>query len=131
MPRNAQHYLEYMRRHAAEFVTVRRQIHQNPELGFEEFGTSDLVAGRLEAWGYEVERGLGVTGLVGRLKRGSGTRSIGIRADMDALPIEEKTGSRTAAEGPASCMPAAMTATRPCCSARRSTWRSTASSRAR
>jgi len=92
MPRNAQHYLEYMRRHAAEFVTVRQQIHQNPELGFEEFGTSDLVAGRLEAWGYEVERGLGVTGLVGRLKRGSGTRSIGIRADMDALPIEEKTG---------------------------------------
>ncbi|MGJ7528037.1 M20 aminoacylase family protein [Variovorax sp. GB1P17] len=81
-----------MRKNAAEFVTVRQQIHQNPELGFEEFGTSDLVAERLAAWGYEVERGLGVTGLVGRLKRGGGTRAIGIRADMDALPIEEKTG---------------------------------------
>jgi len=92
MPQSAQHYLEYMRKNAAEFVTVRQQIHQNPELGFEEFGTSDLVAERLAAWGYEVERGLGVTGLVGRLKRGSGTRAIGIRADMDALPIEEKTG---------------------------------------
>ncbi|MDM0004234.1 M20 aminoacylase family protein [Variovorax sp. J22G73] len=81
-----------MRKHAAEFMTVRQQIHQNPELGFEEFGTSDLVAERLTAWGYEVERGLGVTGLVGRLKRGGGTRAVGLRADMDALPIEEKTG---------------------------------------
>ena len=92
MPQTAQHYLEYMRKNAAEFVTVRQKIHQYPELGFEEFGTSDLVAERLTAWGYEVERGLGVTGLVGRLKRGQGTRTIGLRADMDALPIDEKPG---------------------------------------
>ena len=92
MPRPAQHYLDYMRAHAAEFVTVRRQIHQNPELGFEEHATSALVAERLTAWGYEVERGLGQTGVVGRLRRGDGARTIGLRADMDALPIEEKTG---------------------------------------
>ncbi|MBN8507545.1 MAG: amidohydrolase [Burkholderiales bacterium] len=92
MPRPAQHYLDYMRAHAAEFVTVRRQIHQNPELGFEEHATSALVAERLTAWGYEVERGLGRTGVVGRLRRGDGARTIGLRADMDALPIEEKTG---------------------------------------
>ena len=92
MPRPAQHYLDYMRAHAAEFVTVRRQIHQNPELGFEEHATSALVAERLTAWGYEVERGLGQTGVVGRLRRGDGARAIGLRADMDALPIEEKTG---------------------------------------
>jgi hippurate hydrolase len=92
MPQPAQHYLDYMRAHSAEFVTVRRQIHQNPELGFEEHLTSELVAERLAAWGYEVERGLGKTGVVGRLRRGDGTRSIGLRADMDALPIEENTG---------------------------------------
>jgi hippurate hydrolase len=92
MPRPARHYLDYMRAHAAEFVTVRRQIHQNPELGFEEHATSALVAERLTAWGYEVERGLGKTGVVGRLRRGGGARTIGLRADMDALPIEEKTG---------------------------------------
>jgi hippurate hydrolase len=92
MPRPAQHYLDYTRAHAAEFVTVRRQIHQNPELGFEEHATSALVAERLTSWGYEVERGLGQTGVVGRLRRGDGARTIGLRADMDALPIEEKTG---------------------------------------
>ena len=92
MPKSPEHYLQYMRDHAAEFVTVRQTIHQNPELGFEEHGTSALVAERLQSWGYEVRRGVGGTGVVGRLTRGGGTRSVGIRADMDALPIEEKTG---------------------------------------
>jgi len=92
MPKSADQYLNYMREHAGEFVTVRQTIHQNPELGFEEHATSELVAERLTAWGYKVERGLGGTGLVGQLRRGSGSRSVGIRADMDALPIEEKTG---------------------------------------
>ncbi|HZF81898.1 MAG TPA: M20 aminoacylase family protein [Burkholderiaceae bacterium] len=92
MPKAPEHYLQYMRDHAAEFVTVRQTIHQNPELGFEEHATGALVAERLAAWGYEVERGLGGTGVVGRLKRGDGAKSVGIRADMDALPIEEKTG---------------------------------------
>ncbi|GAB2828499.1 M20 aminoacylase family protein [Comamonas piscis] len=77
---------------APEFVGIRHQIHAFPELAFEELRTSDLVAERLQAWGYEVHRGLGSTGVVGRLKKGQGSRSIGIRADMDALPIQEKTG---------------------------------------
>ncbi|WP_256734781.1 M20 aminoacylase family protein [Variovorax sp. dw_954] len=92
MPKTPDHYLKYMHQHAAEFITVRQTIHENPELGFEEHATSALVAERLGAWGYQVERGLGGTGLVGQLKRGSGSRSVGIRADMDALPVEEKTG---------------------------------------
>lgn len=77
---------------APEFVGIRHQIHAFPELAFEELRTSDPVAERLQSWGYEVHRGLGSTGVVGRLKKGQGSRSIGIRADMDALPIQEKTG---------------------------------------
>ena len=75
-----------------EFVEIRRKIHAHPELAFEERQTSDLVAGRLAAWGYEVHRGMGTTGVVGRLRKGRGSKALGIRADMDALPIQEKTG---------------------------------------
>ncbi len=77
---------------APEFVAVRQQIHAHPELAFEEIKTSDLVAERLQAWGYAVERGIGGTGLVGQLRKGQGSKRIGIRADMDALPITERTG---------------------------------------
>lgn len=76
----------------AEMVALRHEIHSHPELGFEEHRTSELVAERLKAWGYAVHRGLGGTGVVGQLKVGSGTRAIGLRADMDALPIQEATG---------------------------------------
>ncbi|MGJ7918741.1 M20 aminoacylase family protein [Massilia sp. LXY-6] len=100
MQHQAQHYLDYMKRHAAEFTALRRDLHRHPELGFEEFRTSDLVARCLSEWGYQVERGLGGTGVVGQLRRGSGTRSLGIRADMDALPIEEKTGLDYASSRP-------------------------------
>ncbi|MBS0469155.1 MAG: amidohydrolase [Proteobacteria bacterium] len=75
-----------------EFIAIRRDIHAHPELAFEERRTSDLVAERLAAWGYQVHRGLGGTGVVGTLRKGSGSRTLGIRADMDALPILEKTG---------------------------------------
>jgi hippurate hydrolase len=75
-----------------EMIALRHHIHQHPELAFEEHATSQLVAERLAAWGYEVHRGLGGTGVVGQLRQGSGSRSIGIRADMDALPITEATG---------------------------------------
>ena len=74
---------------ADEFINLRRDIHSQPELAYEEFRTSDLVAERLASWGYTVHRGLGGTGVVGQLKRGGGTRSVGLRADMDALPIVE------------------------------------------
>ncbi len=77
---------------APEFIAVRRQIHSHPELAFQELATSDLVAGLLTQWGYEVTRGVGRTGVVGVLKEGSGSKRIGLRADMDALPIEEATG---------------------------------------
>jgi amidohydrolase len=72
-----------------EIQSLRRTIHSHPELRYEETQTSELVAKTLEGWGIEVYRGLGKTGVVGVLKRGSGTRSIGLRADMDALPIQE------------------------------------------
>ena len=75
-----------------EFIAVRRDIHQHPEMGYKEYRTSDLVAEQLEEWGYAVTRGLGGTGVVGQLKRGNGNKSIGLRADMDALPIQEATG---------------------------------------
>jgi hippurate hydrolase len=77
---------------APTFVDVRRRIHAHPELAFEETATSDLVAGLLTEWGYDVHRGLGKTGVVGVLKAGEGGKRIALRADMDALPIEEATG---------------------------------------
>ncbi len=75
-----------------EFIQLRRDIHRHPELAFEEHRTSDLVAAKLESWGYVVHRGLGGTGVVGTLKRGTSQRCLGLRADMDALPIQETTG---------------------------------------
>ncbi|MBB3179095.1 M20 aminoacylase family protein [Variovorax sp. Sphag1AA] len=84
--------LDQLHQQADEFIGLRRDIHQHPELAFDEHRTSSLVAEKLEAWGYEVERGLGGTGVVGRMVRGSGKRQLGIRADMDALPIDEATG---------------------------------------
>jgi amidohydrolase len=74
-----------------DLMNWRRDIHAHPELGFEEHRTSDLVAQKLAQFGYEVFRGIGRTGVVGRLRAGTSARSIGLRADMDALPIEEKT----------------------------------------
>src|SRR6516165_8648376 len=74
-----------------DLTNWRRDIHAHPELGFEEQRTSDLVAKKLAEFGCEVFRGIGRTGVVGRLRAGSSTRSIGLRADMDALPIQEAT----------------------------------------
>lgn len=71
---------------------IRHQIHHHPELAYEEVATAALVADKLEQWGWQVTRGVGRTGVVGTLKAGDGKRSIGIRADMDALPIVEQTG---------------------------------------
>lgn len=76
----------------AELVAIRRDLHAHPELGLEEVRTSDLVARQLSEMGYKVERGLARTGLVATLSHGSSRKSIGIRADMDALPIAEETG---------------------------------------
>jgi amidohydrolase len=73
-----------------EMTAWRRDIHAHPELGFEENRTSDIVAEKLAEFGCEVTRGIGKTGVVGSLRIGNSTRSIGLRADMDALPIEEE-----------------------------------------
>jgi len=75
-----------------ELVAIRRDLHANPEIGFEEHRTSDIVAAKLAEWGIEVHRDIGGTGVVGVLRRGNGQASIGLRADMDALPILEATG---------------------------------------
>jgi hippurate hydrolase len=69
--------------------TIRRDIHAHPELCYEEQRTADVVASRLADWGIEVVRGLGVTGVVGIIKGGDSSRAIGLRADMDALPMQE------------------------------------------
>ena len=73
----------------SDIATIRRDLHAHPELKFEEVRTADVVARKLAEWGYAVDRGLGKTGVVGTLKVGDGTRSIGLRADMDALPLQE------------------------------------------
>ena len=75
-----------------EMTEWRRDLHAHPELGFEERRTAGLVADRLEAFGLEVYRGIGRTGVVGALRVGNSPRSVGLRADMDALPIREATG---------------------------------------
>lgn len=74
----------------SRFVALRRDIHRHPELGFEEHRTSELVAARLREWGVEVHTGIAGTGVVGVLRHGSGKRSIGLRADLDALPLQEE-----------------------------------------
>ncbi|MFM0198731.1 M20 family metallopeptidase [Paraburkholderia fungorum] len=74
----------------SEMIAIRRRLHAHPELGFEEHATSELVATLLAEWGYRVTRGVGETGVIGTLTRDRGF-SLGLRADMDALPIEEAT----------------------------------------
>ncbi|WP_200864651.1 M20 aminoacylase family protein [Pantoea sp. AS-PWVM4] len=72
-----------------QLVALRRDLHAHPELGYKETRTSDIVARVLTEQGIEVHRGLGGTGVVGVLKRGTGSRVIGLRADMDALPMQD------------------------------------------
>ncbi len=77
---------------ADELTAIRHDLHAHPEIGFEEKRTSGIVAEKLAQWGIEVHRGLGGTGVVGTLKgKGTGGKRIGLRADMDALPMEENT----------------------------------------
>jgi hippurate hydrolase len=75
--------------HQAELQQIRRDIHAHPELCYEEQRTADVVAARLTEWGIPIVRGLGVTGVVGIIKNGTSPRAIGLRADMDALPMQE------------------------------------------
>ena len=86
--------------YAEELTAIRRDLHAHPEIGFEEVRTSGIVAEKLKGWGIEVHRGLGGTGVVATLRNGSGNESIGLRADMDALPIIEASGLAHASRNP-------------------------------
>ncbi|MGI2033941.1 M20 aminoacylase family protein [Rhizobium panacihumi] len=84
---------DLIRTYHSDLVAIRHDLHAHPEIGFEEVRTSGIVAEKLESWGIEVHRNIGKTGVVGRLQgRHPGNRSIGLRADMDALPMPEETG---------------------------------------
>lgn len=94
------HVHEQLQPIEAQMRELRQRIHAHPELGYEEYATSDLVAERLLQWGYEVHRGIAQTAVIGTLKKGSSSRVLGLRADMDALPILEKTGLPYASQIP-------------------------------
>ena len=83
-----------------DFVALRHRLHAAPELAYEEHETAALVASYLAEWGYDVVTGVGRTGVVGTLQNGPGERAVAIRADMDALPIEEATGLDYASRHP-------------------------------
>ena len=72
-----------------EIQAIRRDIHAHPELSYQEHRTSDVIAKKLEEWGIPIIRGLAGTGIVGILKNGNGSKALGLRADMDALPMQE------------------------------------------
>ena len=86
--------------HMPDLRAMRHHLHRNPEIGLSEFKTSDFVAEQLVVMGYEVTRGLGKTGIVATLRNGTSNRAVGIRADMDALPIHEETGADYASINP-------------------------------
>ncbi|WP_321865578.1 M20 aminoacylase family protein [Paraburkholderia tropica] len=81
--------IDSIQANAGALQAIRRDIHAHPEIGYDVQRTAALVAGRLEQWGFAVTREVGKTGVVGTLTRGSSTRAIGLRADMDALPVQE------------------------------------------
>lgn len=82
--------VEEIRRFEQEIIDFRRDFHMHPELGFEEVRTSEIVANALQGWGLEVTRGIGKTGVIGILKGKEGGRTVALRADMDALPMQEE-----------------------------------------
>jgi amidohydrolase len=74
---------------APHIATLRRDLHAHPELCFEEVRTADVVAAKLTEWGIPIHRGMGTTGVVGIVKAGTSNRAVALRADMDALPMQE------------------------------------------
>ena len=81
--------IDHIRRYQSDLTAIRHDLHAHPELGLEEHRTAEIVANQLTSWGIEVHRGVGKTGVVGVLRSGNGRGRIGLRADMDALPITE------------------------------------------
>lgn len=96
----SQAVIDALRSHEAELIAIRRDLHRHPELSNQEARTADKVAALLESWGIPVVRGIGGHGLVGTLTCGRSPRTLGLRADMDALPIQEETGKPWASVAP-------------------------------
>ncbi|WJR81895.1 M20 aminoacylase family protein [Bradyrhizobium sp. NP1] len=92
--------LDRVMRYQNELTEIRRDLHANPELGFDTQRTAGIVAKELAAYGLEVHTSIGGTGVVGVLRAGSSSRSTGLRADMDALPIQEESGRPYASQAP-------------------------------
>lgn len=78
-----------------EFVRIRHYLHENPEIGFEEINTSKFIENKLKEWGYSVTSGFAETGLVATLKVGNSRKVVGIRADIDALPMTENANNKS------------------------------------
>ena len=95
-----------------ELVALRRQLHQHPELAFEEHETAKAVGAFLGKLGVKYKTGVGKTGVVAVIEGTKPGPTVGIRADMDALPIHEETGLPFASKVPGRCMPAATTCIR-------------------
>lgn len=91
---------DILRKHLPELSAIRRDLHAHPEMLFEEVRTAGIVAGELSRLGFKVTTGIARTGVVGTLSNGSSSRVIGIRADMDALPIAEQTNLPHASKYP-------------------------------
>lgn len=87
-----------IKKYEHEFIEIRHHLHRYPEIGFEETKTSDFIAEKLKSWGYEVTRGLAKTGVVGTLKLGNSKKVIGLRSDIDALPIVEVSDKKWASQ---------------------------------
>jgi len=109
---------------AEDMKTWRHWMHRNPEIGFDLPKTAAFVAARLREFGVdELHEGIAQSGMVAIINGQGAGATIGLRADMDALPIHEATGAPMPAKRPARCTPAAMTGTPRCCWGRRDTWR--------
>ena len=85
--------LEKAQSYHADLTDIRRDIHAHPELGLETHRTANIVVELLQSWGIEVHRMVDGAGVVGVLRSGNGPKSVGLRADLDALPIDEATGA--------------------------------------
>ncbi len=94
------HLIEPILADAAAVTAIRRDIHAHPELCFQEVRTADVIAKALTEWGIPIHRGLGKTGVVGIVKNGSSTRAVGLRADIDALPMTEHNTFEHASKHP-------------------------------
>ncbi len=114
---------------AASIAAIRKDIHAHPELCFQEVRTADVVAKQLTDWGIPILRGMGTTGVVGVVHGRDGGacgRGVGLRADMDALPMQEFNTFAHASQHKGKMHAAVTTATQPCCWPLPSTWPSTA-----